>query len=373
MLKSKQKSKQTNRTVIRKLTHNPDEWPLDMFCTICPDFDICGGISSEIGGYCYRHCCGGKDECQTVCRKNPSTFKSKVREIGGFAFEYIPSVEPVAHPVLNGTAPLISNGSGRHARVRSEIVAVKLRKVVNMKKGILKYSNREELADRLKIDTTSELVVTGIEQDKWVEPWWNIGRDRRRSLLNEFMKLGVALVTPPNFSLFCDQPRPDNFSAMKRIALVQYEFLVAGIPCALHPHIITEVDSKRWISFIATRPEIQTIAYEFTTGAGLTLVRQRHINHLINLAESTPWVLDLVVRGDERVIAELAPYYRNILYIDTNAFMKTIYRKKAIRAGNQKLDWQSVTTPNEISLDALLQHNVDEVSLGARQIFNHAA
>lgn len=371
MLKDEQETEQDNKSVVLKLTHNRNEWPLDMFCSSCADLDICGGIASKIGGHCYRHCCGGKYECDTICRNNPN-FTEQLSEIDGFDLD-VPDISPISHPVFDGVAPLILHGRGREVCVRSEIVVVKLREVVDMTKGVLKYSTREDLVYGLKIDPSAKIIVTGIEKDKWVEPWWSLGSARRRTLLRRFAKLGVALVTPPNFSLFCDQPRTDNFHAMKRIALVQHEFLVAGIPCALHPHIITEMDSDRWISFVVPRVGIKTIAYEFTTGAGHKLVRQMHINHLVNLAKDTPRRLNLVVFGDKHVIKDLAPHYQNILYVDTNAFMKTIYRKKAERIDGQKLRWKSVTTPNDISLEKLLQHNVDEVTLGTQTLLTRAA
>ena len=372
MLKDTLGSRQANRTIIRKLSHQPDNWQISMFCIGCPDLDRCGGIAAQAGGHCYMHCCGGKAECQTVCRKNPA-FKAQFREIGGFDLENTPRVAPVPHPALHGTAPLILHGKRRSTLVRAAMFTLKLRDVVDMKTGVLRYSTREELADGLKIDPAAQIIVTGIEQDRWVEPWWSLGRAHRRLLLTEFSGLGIALVTPPNFSLFCDQPRPSDFSAMKRIAMVQSEFLAAGIPCAIHPHFRTETDSARWISFVAERPEIQTIAYEFTTGAGRTYARQLHIDHLARLAESAGRPLDLVIRGDQRIIPVLTRYYRNIVYIDTNAFMKSIYRKMAIRTDDRFLDWQSVETPANISLEALMQHNVDEVTLATRLFLANAA
>lgn len=350
---------------IKKLTHDPDRWEVSIFCHACPDFGRCGGIASQTGGHCYMHCCGGKDGCDTVCRNNPEFF-AQTREIGGFDLGNVPRTEPIEHQPLSGTAPLLANRKIRKSNVDSDIVAVKLREIVQLNTGQLRYRSHAELADALRFNSTAKVVVTGIEQDKWVEPWWSLGRNKRRQVLSEFARLQVSLVTPPNFSLFCDQPRPNDFSAMKRIGLVQAEFLEAGIPCALHPHIITATDSERWIEFVTKRPEIQTIAYEFTTGAGLNSVRRRHVDHLIRLAKSIDRPLDLVVRGDQKLLPELAAHYRNTVYIDTNAFMKTMHRKYAIRTSNLNLRWKSVTTPDDISIEALLQHNVSEVAARSR-------
>lgn len=348
-----------------KLIHDPDRWEKSLFCNECPDLGRCGGIATQLGGHCYIHCCGGKQGCQTVCRQNPD-FVAQTREIDGFDMTNVPRTEPMVQKSLAGTAPLLAHRKVRKSNVTSELVAVKLREVVHLSKGHMRYQSREELARALKFDVRANVIVTGIEQDKWVEPWWSLGRERRRALLVEFAKLDVALVTPPNFSLFCDQPRPSDFSAMKRIALVQAEFQGAGIPCALHPHVITATDSKRWIDFVSDRSEIQTIAYEFTTGAGRNSVKGRHIEHLIRLAQSTDRPLDLVVRGDQKILTELAPHFRNVIYIDTNAFMKTMHRKIAIRTSNRNLRWRSVKTPDDMSIESLLQHNVAEVAARSR-------
>lgn len=356
---------------VSKLTHDPEMWQRSLFCNTCPDLGRCGGIATQLGGHCYMHCCGGKAACQTVCRQNPQ-FQAQMREIAGFDLANVPHVKPVSQLPLSGTAPLLVHGKVRQSPVASDIVAVKLRELVQMTNGRLRYSDREELATALKFAPDAHVVVTGIEQDKWVEPWWSLGRENRKALLREFSRLNVALVTPPNFSLFCDQPRPNDFSAMKRIALVQAEFLEAGIPCALHPHIITETDSLRWADFVAARPEIQTIAYEFTTGAGLRSIRSRHIDHLIRLAHAAGRELDLVVRGDQKILSELAPYFGNVLYIDTNAFMKTMHRRLAVRTSNRDLRWKAVTTPQEISVERLLQHNVSEVAVRSRLLVSEA-
>lgn len=373
MLKETFGDGQTNRTVVRKLSHRPHDWPISMTCRICPDFERCGGIATEAGaGDCGIHCCGGKADCQSVCRRNPG-FKAQLREIGGFELDTTPRTQQLTNPALSGVAPLILHGKKRTETARANMVAVKLRDVVNIKTGALRYGSRSALADALKFDPEARLIITGIEQDKWVEPWWSLGRAARVRTLTDLARLGPTVVTPPNFSLFCDQPRTNDFSAMKRIALVQAEFLAAGIHCALHPHIRNEHDAGNWAKFIAGRPEINVISYEFKTGAGRALEVDLHIQHLIRLAETAGKSLSLVVRGDVRLLPKLAPHYRSIVYIDTNAFMKAIHRKMAVRSGNSDVTWDSVRTPEQISLDALMQHNIDEVTARASQFLARAA
>ncbi|MGH7268007.1 MAG: hypothetical protein ACREMB_24585 [Candidatus Rokuibacteriota bacterium] len=78
----------------------------------------------------------------------------------------------------------------------------------------------------------------------------------------------MALVTTPNFSLFADQPCWDDLHSIKRIALVHEEFLSEGLPAALHINARTDQDWERWRAYVAVRPEVTHIAFEFATGAG---------------------------------------------------------------------------------------------------------
>ncbi|PQA87590.1 hypothetical protein [Hyphococcus luteus] len=373
MLKDTLGNRDKNRTALRDLAHNPYRRSTNLFCQGCADFNRCGGIAAKEGaGYCYNHCCGGKPDCETVCRQNPN-FDAQIREIGGFDFGNIPHSAPLRAPALRGAAPLILHGKRRTGLLIAPIVAIKLRDLVNLRTGTLKYADRSALASAFKIRADSHLVITGIEQEHFVEPWWSLGRKARAPLLKEIAAMGIALVTPPNFSLFNDVPRTSNFSALKRIGMVQAEFNVAGIPCSLHPHIRNETDSARWVAYVAERPEIKSIAYEFSTGAGRYPVKDMHIEHLTRLAQQSGRPLDLVIRGDQRILPILRGVYRNVLYIDTNAFMKTMHRQSAIRSGNAGLDWVSQRTPEGAHLDDLLQHNVDEVTFATRHHLARAA
>jgi hypothetical protein len=80
--------------------------------------------------------------------------------------------------------------------------------------------------------------------------------------------LGIVLVTAPNYSLILNVPRQDNLHNMKRIALVWAEFMAGGVACALHVNGRTPYDYMRWRDFVAERPEVRHIAFEFGTGAG---------------------------------------------------------------------------------------------------------
>jgi len=351
-----------SRPPLRKLAHGPGDFNFSLFCGECPDRERCGGMAPEFGGGdCYDFCCGGEPGCQTPCRKNPA-YPAQVREIDGFDLATIPRTPPVFSNGFHGLAPMIMHGYGRDKPVQTPIVAIKLRTLIDFNRGVLKFETREQLAAKLKFEPSARLVVTGVEQDCFIEPWWSLGRARRAPLLKEMARFGLDLATPPNFSLFSDQPRTSDFNAMKRIGWVQYEFLDAGIPCALHAHIRNENDANAWANYVADRPEMTIISYEFATGAGQKHAMPMHVDHLIRLTEVAGRPLDLVLKGGLRAMPELSQAFRNTLYVDTDAFMKATCRRKLVEKEDGGLDSIAVRTPRDLSLVDLFQHNVDQVA-----------
>ncbi len=93
---------------------------------------------------------------------------------------------------------------------------------------------------------------------------------------------------------------------MKRIAIVHWEFLDEGLPAALHVNGRTETDFRRWAAFVADRPEITLLAYEFATGTGRAGRRGQHAAWLVDLARQVGRPLAIVVRGGADVLPALA-------------------------------------------------------------------
>jgi hypothetical protein len=204
-----------------------------------------------------------------------------------------------------------------------------------------------------------DIILTGVDHDARIEPWWSLGH-ARVAIIHSLVRLGIALVTTPNFSLLLDNPRPDDLHAMKRIAITFSEFQQEGLACALHPNGRTMRDFDRWAAFIATRPEISTLAYEFITGSGRSGRRQFHLDRLINIAKVAGRPLDIVVRGDPHIVLLLRAHYREVIYIDTTAFMKAQKRRIAERSVNGALDWNRAYTEPGANLDHILRTNVEE-------------
>nr|WP_246780489.1 DUF4417 domain-containing protein [Rhizobium sp. AQ_MP] len=263
---------------------------------------------------------------------------------------------------------MIYHGTSRHRAASGSVFALRLHDVVDFSQAKLRYSTREALTAAFKIDVSAKIVLSGVDHDERIEPWWTL-QDRRTSILDDLRELGIDLVTAPNFSLLLDKPRTDDLHAIKRIAIVWREFEQSGIACALHVNSRTLHDFERWSRFIQERDEIGIISYEFITGAGKRARRQFHIDGLSRIAQQSGRPLDIVVRGDPDVVTQLRQSFRRVVYIDTMAYMKTIKRRRASRSGNAKLGWHPVKTATPAELDDLLDHNLSEQTLFLRDRF----
>ena len=238
--------KRSQDLIFRSHLDDPFRHSMALECGACALRDLCGGLSirEPIMG-CLDFCCGNSPKCTVVCKNKAATYVSQIREIRGFSFDTIPRVQPLAVELESGSVPLIYHGSSRVEAFARPTVALRLSDLVNFRMKRLNFSNRSQLIEAFKIDNNTDVILTGVNQDKWVEPWWSLN-DYREEIIAGISNLGIKLVTTPNFSLLLNNPRMDDLHAMKRIAILFSEFQSAGIACALHPNARTvRVSPKR--------------------------------------------------------------------------------------------------------------------------------
>jgi hypothetical protein len=291
-----------------------------------------------------------------VCRNNPD-YVERVREVGGFDLAKVPRARPLVAPELPPAVPVLFHGSARASRIAPSAAALSLYQMFDRRTGEPKHGSHEALCAAYGIAVGTRLVLTGTGRDRPLERWWGLGGERRRAVIRAARAAGVTLATTPNFSLFLDRPRWDDLHAMTRIALVHWEFMEEGLSAALHVNGRTEVDFARWTAFLTNRPEITHVAYEFATGTGWAGRRERHAAWLAGLARAVGRPLALVVRGGADVLPVLASAYARVTVLETNVFMKTVMRQRAIPAG-AGLSWQASPTPPGTPLDGLLADNL---------------
>lgn len=335
--------------------------PRSLGCETCQDLRRCGGVHTDAGVFdCGDLCsCMDKSECDMVCRFNPSHFVGRMREVGGLSFRTVPRVPAADCTALPGVVPFVDHKYRRSRFLGESVVAISLYKLVNLSTGELQVRTREELSARFLVPENATVIVSGVGKDLHVERWWEI--ENRLLMLDGLRKLGVGLVTAPNFSVLNDVPRTDNLHSMKRIVLAWSEIVTAGIPGALHINARTEFDYFRWSKFIESRPEINTLAFEFGTGAGRAGRIDWHVKQLCRIARSVGRPLCLVVRGGGRKLGELRKHYASVALLDTSAFARTMRRRRAYVDERGRLRWKRFPTGAGESLDELLDHNVKVV------------
>lgn len=359
----------SNDVLVRALTDDPFAYSLALGCGNCAAFEWCGGLSVRDSLWdCLDLCCGKPSDCTNVCVKNPVQYVDQKREILGFDLANIPRVAGSYQPLVHDVVPLIYHRTGREQPVPGSAFALRLHDVVDFARGEVRFASRDLLCEAFRIDQSANIILSGVDHDERIEPWWTL-HDRRSHVLQQLRNLGIQLVTAPNFSLLLDKPRTDDLHAMKRIAIVWSEFEQNDIACALHVNSRTLKDFERWTDFVRERTEIGILSYEFITGGGKKARRQFHIEGLRKIAQSAGRPLDIVVRGDPDVISQLRRDFRNVIYIDTMAYMKTIKRQRAIRSSNSKLDWVTTKTGTPREVDEMLEHNLSELGLFLRGRF----
>jgi len=75
--------------------------------------------------------------------------------------------------------------------------------------------------------------------------------------------------------------------------------------------------------------------------------------------------LALVVRGGADMLPSVASAYASVTVLETNVFMKTVMRQRAVPAGaGAPLTWQASPTPLGAPLDGLWADNWATVEIG---------
>jgi hypothetical protein len=299
--------------------------------------------------------CVDKEKCDLVCRKRPTHFIQRVREIGGFSLSTVPRAAPVDIPALPKVIPFIDHKSARNGRFLSDAVALPLYRVVDLKAGRLHVHSREELADRFHISADATIMLSGVEKDGYIERWWEL--KNRKETLEDLRQLDIGMITSPNYSVLTDVPRSDNLHAIKRIALTWAEMAAAGLPAALHVNARTEQDYRNWRAMIAERQEVMALAFEFATGAGRPDRIDWHVGQLCKLASDIDRPLTLIIRGGARKLSTLAQAFSHVTLLETDSFSRTHRRRRAWISDEGKLKWARYPTPEGAPLDELFAHN----------------
>ena len=304
---------------------------------------------------CTDQCqCTDYSRCHLVCPNNARTYVHRIREVDGLSLDNI-SVAPAFPPiVLPEVVTAVYHRSRRRQSLVADAIAIPLNRLVNSK-GKLKYRDRESLAKRFRISPHSQLIISGVSKDRFLEMLWE---RRSAELLEQLRLLNPDLVTSPNFSLFANAPRVDNLYNMKRIARVWREFAVAGIRCALHIYARTPTDMESWTTFVNDHPELTWVSVEFSTGLRRKRFAQMFLSWLVRFGDRTNRRLNVIVRGGRRHLGALRDHFRSVVYVDSDAFFRAMKNRQLEMGPDGKWNWESVFTLEGQPVDDILAENV---------------
>jgi hypothetical protein len=230
-----------------------------------------------------------------------------------------------------------------------------LYKLINSRDGLAKFSSREELMERFKINPMARVIITATGPDDRVENFWHALRLKKTA--ESLKRLRPSLIATPNFSMHADAVRHDNLLSMSRIAYCFEAFAGAGLPVALHVNGRTHFDFQRWADYLNASTGIYAISYEMGTVGKSSARRSWHAERLTELAKRVDRPLVLLLRGGTAHLPELSQVYRRVILVDTSAHMKAKMRQQAVMR-DERLAWkQSPTAPNE-PIDRLFVQNI---------------
>lgn len=341
---------------LRRLWDDRRHNPSSLGCPVCPNRRTCGGLHVRAAIMdCHQFCCGKPDGCTQVCRNN-ADYVDRIREVGGLDLKKVPRAPALSIPPLPAFLPILFHGNRRAARLDTDAVALPLYSMFDRRTGAPRFWFRSTIESEFLITARPLILLTGTDEDAPLERWWSIGEAGRRTIIRALVQAGVTMASTPNYSLIINRPRTDDLHSIKRIGLVFSEFLDEGLPAALHVNGRTDTDFLNWAEFIAERPEVTHLAYEFRTMSGR---QETHVEWLIGLTTAVRRPLHLLMRGGTEFLPPLKAAFDGITFMDTSVFMKTMKRQRACRREDGSLGWKSERTGKGAPLDDLLIANTD--------------
>jgi hypothetical protein len=337
-----------------RLWSKPDA-PMSLGCVDCPEKGICGGQTVEGASFsCLDHCCGSPFTCQIVC-PDAYVYADRIREVKGLSLDTLRGpLLPVDQ--LPTYVPMFFHGSAMSNTVDTPAIAIPLYRFFD-RNGDCRFEDVQSVHDAFKLEASTRIILSGVAQDREVERWWKLEQLGRIKAIGNLRRLGIAMVTTPNFSLIVDRPRWDDLHSMRRIVLAYHELVSEGQPAALHVNGRTETDFVRWGDYIADHPEVTHLAFEFTTGTRNPSRMMQHANWLAGLARASSRRMGLLLRGGSLVSGLLSEHF-DVSFIDSSPFEKAQHRQVAFLDKQGQRRWDERCTIRGQPVDKLLEENI---------------
>jgi hypothetical protein len=341
--------------------------PSPIGCWKCEYLPTCGGLEGALRLFgCFDHCLtrSTRRPAMTKCAEfgwtcpncRPDEFRRRWRQAGGYPHieRPWPQLRVPSTTTLPRYVPKIHHGDARWRPFEAPVVAISAYDFLG---GLpASISSYEELLRHYSLAPGTEIILSGVAPDRLLERYW--AKRRGLNLAERFRRLGISVMTSPNYSFFTDAPRVHTKYNARRLQLTTEELSAAGVAVAPHLNAITTKDWDVWANLLRNQPQIQYVAKEFQTGLRFPELGRQAVDALAVLQDRAGRPLHPLLFGSLHLAREVAARFTNFTFIDSTPFMKTMKRQRLL-SGHSRPRWKaSHSQPNEL-LDDLLQHNAD--------------
>lgn len=340
-------------------------------CGNCIDRGVCGGLHLRNTGSllvsCMSYCtCEDSEKCDIVCPRRTEEYVERHREVDGWDLTTIPTARTVELPRLPDWIPMLQGSLlGQRNSPLDDCLALPLTYALKGRGHATRGRTRQELAQSYGGRPRHGWVLSGVQEDPAVERIWTLPDISR--IARQLVHAGAIFATSPDFSTILDSPRHDNLHAMKRIAWVWYHMTQGGLCTALHVNGRTDHDFVRWAEFVRVQPAVKAIAFEFLTGTATKQSADQYRERLAGLAAAVGRDLTLVVRGNADAARALRSNYKQVVFIDSTAYMRSTKRRRAFVNANGNVAYLPVHTSTTREARSLLRHNIHTLRLAAAE------
>lgn len=326
------------------------------------------GFEAALG--CGAHCgpdCAEKADWTCIHRRD---LFDRLRDVGFPLTLSIPLRMPEARPLCR-YVPGIHHGKRRARALERPWVMVPLHKLVPMRGGPPRpvASDRAELEREFMIGPTTEVIVTGVAQDDYLEWLASFGG---RGVGRMLAALNVRAVTGPNHSLFPEAPQMHTVWNRLRSLRMCERWSEEGVAVIPHVNARDENDWRWWRDYFRRHPEIDCVAKEFQTGNAARKPARTAIDDLAWLQEELGRSLHLFAIGAKRRMGEIKARFDAWTLMDSKPFMATMHRELRVEEGGERRWVSRHTAPGE-PLDDRFEVNIthydEEIAAVPRRTF----
>lgn len=329
-------------------------------CADCHFLRDCGGLDGQQGLWgCFSKCKsdGVCSRADWTCPCRPVQFARRLAEVGGNLHPLVTRflTSPANERPLPLYVPLIHHGYARRRPFKGTFVALPTFKVIGPR-GAGAYGPATASASALRkkflVSQSARVLLISPSRDHLLELYW--AKRRTQKTPDALLALRLTAMTLPNFSFFSDAPRTHSLWNRRRLMIVAQELTHARICAIPHLNTLTGADWDFFRVALNYNPDVKIVAKEFQTGASI-----EDVDQLSWLQDALKRPLHPLIIGGARFLHEVARRFENFTLVDSNPFMKTLFRMRlSIDPYDDTLKWTPFPTTTEEPLDGLLQHNV---------------